>query len=208
MTDFHIEFGHIYKDQMFAQEQIESIHILKEITSELDKDGSSYQTSVLIDDYHIKRSLWEVPELIAEMKLRDVMPDIVVSEGALLQFAEDMIETIPSEYKRMESFRKEKKTVTFYVNGDKKFALKDTYADRVEMKCVSLSTVWMMCKLGIIPCGNQMVAPIICGEGIKASDGVITILDKKYMSVESHVMELLDCLGYEEQKKAARYIFI
>lgn len=206
MTDVHIEFAHIYQDQPFSQEQIDSIQILKKITKDLAQEGRSYQTSVLIDDYHIEQRLWEQEDLIEDMQLQGVKPDFLVSESSLYSLADKVVDLIPPQFKRSESFRKEGKTVTFYVNGDKKFALKDTYRDRIEMKCVSLSCAWMLMKLGVMK-DEKCDITSLTGEGLTDSKGIIVVLDKKYMAIEENVLELLACLGYQGIIKSIQYVF-
>lgn len=206
MIDIHIEYAHIYKDQPFSNEHIKSIHLLKRTLDRLKREGKSFVTSILIDDYHAAEAQWDDLDLLRNMEKRDAVPDYLFYEKSFVELANHITEMIPEQNKRVERFKKEEKDVVFFVDESSKFALQDIYVDRIEPKCVSLSCAWLMCKLGILDFPEEGVLPI-CQNDIEPTLNVLTILPKNYMLVEENVMRIMIALGKENEKERVQYLF-
>jgi hypothetical protein len=207
LNDVHIEFSHIYGDQAFGIEQIQSIVIMNEMVKELRQEGKKVVTSILIDDYHAKYQLWSnSDELMKQVRKHGETPDIIALESAFVNIANEIISQIPASFKRIESFRKEKKSVLFFNDGIRKFALKDIYQDRERHKCVMLSCAWLFCKLGLVnfPEGSLQTTREVSAF---QSHGVISILDKRYEKVEQNVGKLLSVLVEEKNTDRVQYIY-
>lgn len=206
MIDVHIEFAHIYKDQPFSKEQIESIHLLKRTIDSLEREGKSFITSILIDDYHAKEAKWDDLDLLRNMEKRNAVPDYLFYEKSFMELANRLVEMIPNQNKRVEHFKKEGKDVVFFVDESSKFALQDIYADRVEPKCVTLSCAWILCKLGVFDFPAEGFLPI-CQSDAEPCRSALTILPKQFMLVEENVMRLMTALGKEREKQQVQYLF-
>ncbi|MFF2532322.1 hypothetical protein ACFVS2_25770 [Brevibacillus sp. NPDC058079] len=205
MNDIHIEFAHIYKDQPFGQEQIKSVSIMMDMVRKLNEEGRSVLTTVLVDDYHLSSEPWSDDYLLEQIGGLGHTPDFIAYEGTFAELANEIIDDLPASVKVVEPFHRDQKEVLFYVSGECKFALKDIYKDREEIKCVTLSCAWMMAKLGLKPFPSNGLKRI--RERDIESKQIVSVLPKQYMKVEENVMKLLGVLGYDEEKERIHYNF-
>jgi hypothetical protein len=197
MNDAHIEYSHIYKDEIFGKKQIDSIFILHKVLRKLKDENKKYITSILIDNVNILQSKWNIDYLIKNIKEYEVEPDIIAFEESFINIANEIIDRIPQKYK---------KDVLFFYDGQNKFALKDTYSNYEKHKCVILSCAWLLCKLGLIKYPiNSLV--IKNKELVLQSQSIISILQNEYKPVEENVMKIIFSMGLENQKDRIQYIF-
>lgn len=206
MNDVIIEFSHIYSDKKFGYEQIKSVEILNQLTNQLKQSNKSFSTSVLIDDFHVNNEKWNIDYLIDNTEKFGNVPDFVAFEGSFSEIADKVIERIPNEYLKFEYFKKDKKHVLFFENEHKKFALKDIFSDKQVYKCVTFSTAWMLCRLGVYHFPKDSIHIINQNISIESSE-VISILSKKYKKIEDNVLVLLSSMGYSNLIKKIQYIY-
>lgn len=187
MINTHIEFAHIYQDKFIEEEQINSILILKKLN--LCKENNIF--SILVDDYNLKEKKWNNAYLIEKIKEHNVQLDFIFFESKFKNKVEELIDKLPKENLKIETFKKEKKTVLFYKKNNKKIALKTKYLSGEEKySCIALSTCWKLSKLGHFTFPEDSYMEL--NNKSLNIETTITILPKKYKKVEDNVCFLIN----------------
>ena len=187
MINTHIEFAHIYQDKFIEEEQINSILILKKLN--LFKENNIL--SILIDDYNLKEKKWNNSYLIEKIKEYNVPLDFIFFESKFKNKVEELINKLPKENLKIETFKKEKKTVLFYKKNNKKIALKTIYLSKKEKySCIALSTCWKLSKLGCFTFPEDSYIKL--NNKSLNRDYTVTILPKKYKKIEDNVCFLIN----------------
>ena len=109
--NYNIEFAHIYADERFGEEQIKSIKILKKITNKLTKEGKTFVTSILIDEFHPVVFKLDEDKMLSEFKKHDITVDFLGYESQLGTIADQLIKEIPADKLKMDHFHKPQKEV-------------------------------------------------------------------------------------------------
>lgn len=186
MINTHIEFAHIYQDKFIEEEQINSISILKRLN--LCKETNTF--SILVDDYNLKEKKWNNSYLIEKIKEHNIPLDFIFFESKFKNKVKDLINKLPKENIKIETFKKEKKKVIFYKKNNKKIALKTIYlSGKEKYSCIALSTCWKLSKLGYFKFPENSYMKL--NNKSLNRNNTITILPKKYKKIEDNVCVLI-----------------
>jgi hypothetical protein len=198
MNDFNIEFAHIYSDQDFGTEQAKSVTRLKKVIKELKRDGKSFVTVVLIDEYSPAVSTLDEKTFLEEMKKKGVSPDFVAYESNLCDLAENIIGLILKDKVVTHKFRD--KEVLILLKDGRKIGLKDSSG---KYSCSLLISAWILARFGVYKV--QSLKNISTKEF--SSDNLITILPKKYKETEKKVLDILAETKHKDLIDKIKYEF-
>ncbi len=197
MNDFNVEFGHIYSDQEFGKEQIQSIQRAKKVLQDLEKRRKSFTTVVLIDEYSPIVSTLEETQFLKEMGNKDLRPDFIAYESNLTAIADKIIESIPKIKLKTESIKGKK--VLILITDKKRIGLKDNLGRHT---CSMLIAAWILARLGLFDIPIKKY-----GKSSFPGKKLITILPEKYRETEKKVLEILEVTKYKKEVKKVRYEF-
>lgn len=96
-SDYNIEFGHIYANQEFGEEQIKSIKILQKLLEDIKSKGQVFVTSVLVDELHAGGVNFNKDKLLKEINSYGIFPDFFGLESKLLSVSSQLIPKIPKK---------------------------------------------------------------------------------------------------------------
>lgn len=171
-----IEYGHIYIADLEAG-SVDFLGIEKSIKLALESKSDGDVFVVLIDDkeydlsdHQKEQYAKRVKALYAGMGLR---PDLIYFEKQFAESATEFIGKLPKESLRVESFRKQKKKVTFLKNDSHLIPLMSERDSVVSFSCQLLSSLWRQHK-------ESLAFEL-------SKSKTLTILDQKFKSVEDDV---------------------
>ena len=142
--DMFVEFAHIYADEVFGNEQHESLKVMKQYLDEQSTPDSLVVSAILIDDLHVEQNTLDVTEFIRCILRHGLAPDHVVFEGKLAPVAEQIIHSLPADRLVWNKFSKQGKSVLSFLDDDgSKIGLKNVWDDREEHTCALLSSAWV-----------------------------------------------------------------
>lgn len=180
-----IEYGHIYYETIInktidERDLIENIKLAKGLIPE---DGCL--KTVLIDDkdYSLtKEDKIEVARFIFNYYgYLGLCPDRVYFEKSFEDIKETLYDGFSNDCLKVENFRRHKKSVEFIVAGDRKIPLRQIFEDGEDLSCQFLASIWSLYKARELSDNN-----------------VITVLNKKYASVEEDIDIILSLSGNSE----------
>lgn len=189
-----VEFAHIYADEVFGEEQHQSLTVMKDY---LDREGqdSLVVSAVLIDELHVKANTLDVNEFIRCLLRRDIAPDHVVFEGKLAPVAETIIHSLPADQLSWQTIRKTNKRVLMWLAPDgTRIGLKTVYEDREEHACALLSAAWSLCRTGVCEFPRDSIVRLT--ESPVTGEKVVSVLHSKYKGVEDKVIQLIRAIGH------------
>jgi hypothetical protein len=155
MTDYHIEFAHIYADEEFGEEQSKSAEILKKTIEKLNKKKKSFVVSILIDELHPNVKKLNEQNLLLEMQKRNIQVDFIGYESKLIETAEKLIQMIPPSELKFEHFHDPEREVLMLEEPNEKIGLEEEPAKRPT--CALLSASWTLCRLGKYKIPNNTI---------------------------------------------------
>lgn len=204
-ADYNIEFAHIYAHETFSGEQIKSTEILKKIISKLQKDKKTFVTSVLIDEFHSVVFRLYKKKLIEKLEQQGVNIDFIGYESRLGNTSEKLIQEIPKSRLKIEESREPDKRTFILTAKDRPIALKEEFEFAHKYTCALLSASWSLCRLGVfsIPTGaidNLYKKPF-------EAKRIVTILPRKYKSVEDKVIEIIKSTKFKPVIQGIEYEF-
>lgn len=174
-----IEYGHIYIADLESG-SVDYLGIEKsiEIAQKSKSDGDLLVVLIDDKDYSLSNSQKDhyaksVESLYDSMGLR---PDLIHFEKEFSASAIGFIEKLPKENLKVESFRKQKKKVTFLKNGSQLIPLMSEKDAVISFSCQLLSSLWRQKKENL-------------ALGLLKSK-TLTILDQKFKAVEDDVAYL------------------
>ena len=168
-VDYNIEYAHIYADEVFGQEHIESLNVLELILRIIRNDNKNHNLNLLIDEYHPEDNSLDVDDFLNKLKYRGYHPHFLYLESDLHKDVDLFLDNLTSEKHKNEYYK---------------------YLDKHgKSPCSYLVAVWYLKRLGALPAGNfkKLTDEEIYFPGHK----VINILDKKYKKGEDRALELI-----------------
>ncbi len=198
MNDFNIEFAHIYADQEFGKEQVNSISKLKIIEKELEENKKSFVAGVLIDDYSPIVCTLDENDFLEKIKKSGVSPDFIAHESELSGIADSVISSIPENLLETQKFQD--KEVLLLIKDGKRIGLKDGSGKHT---CSVLIAAWTLVRFGRYELDSMKK---FSSKEFKANQ-LITILPTKYEETEQKVIDILEVTKYQDLIKNIRYEF-
>jgi len=181
---YNIEFSHIYVDELFSQEQIRSVDILKELL--LIVDPSSVLT-ILVDDYNPTRNIFDLNSFLKILHDHGISPNFVASESKLVSYFESFKQTLTS---------KELRGLEKYISRRKN-----------KLPCSLLVAIWDLIKLGEIkPRGSLFIFNDQKPEDIGTTN-IITILPKKYSFSEHRAEKILKSSTFRHALSRIQHVY-
>lgn len=168
-VDYNIEYAHIYSDEVFNQEHVESLNVLELILRILKNDNKVYNLNLLIDEYHPDTNALDVDDFLNKLKFRGYYPDYLHLESDLHNDVNLFLDNITNE-KHLRDYER------YYQKNGKS-------------PCSYLVAVWYLKRLGAMPINKikKLSETEIPFHGNK----IINILDKKYKANEDKALELI-----------------
>ena len=188
---YNIEFAHIYADDVFNQEHVESIKILNRIIN-AQLNGHEYVTSVLIDEYNPNKEdmILDLDEFLNKITLAGANIDYVGFESGMVNLSDEVLSALDN------------KTKTKYI---KYIKTKGKYP------CSLLATSWYLLRLGVL---NNLHINDKMIKGLKdnsidefSGNRVITIIPSKYKKVEETVIKNIRNSKYSKLANNIELIF-
>ena len=206
VPDMFVEFAHIYADEVFGDEQHESLTVMKRYLDEQSTPDSLVVSAILIDDLHVKENTLDVIEFIRCILRRGLAPDHVVFEGKLAPVADTIINSLPQDALVWETFRKQGKRVLSYVDErGQKIGLKNAWDEREEHTCALLSAAWSLCRAGVLPFPEEAIIRLT--EAPTTGMQVVSVLHSKYKGVEDKVIRLIRAIDHEDLVPRLNLVF-
>lgn len=168
-VDYNIEYAHIYSDEVFNQEHIESLNVLALILRILKNDNKNYNLNLLIDEYHPETKDLDVEDFLSKLKFRGYYPDYLHMESALHDEVDTLLVNLTNE-KHQRDYQR-----YFEKNG--------------KSPCSYLVAVWYLKRLGVFPDNN--IKKLTDEDKPFHGHKIINILDKKYKPNEDKALELI-----------------
>ena len=204
-VDYNIEFAHIYTDEEFSQEQIDSINTLKTTIKKIEAEGKTYVTSILIDNFNPTEQTLDEEAFLNKIRSYGVPVDCVAYEAGFQSMADKLIQLLPKENLKFEYFNKKTKEVLILERNGLKIGLQENYIDRHRHTCAILSASWTLCRLGCFPFPENSMKNLT-NKNLNARE-IITILPDKYKTSEDKVMEIITSTCHQNQKGRMDYVF-
>jgi hypothetical protein len=221
-VDYNIEFGHIMtyeKGLRFLQKK--SIELAKETIERIEREGKTYTTCVLIDDYLSSYSYLDVGNYLIE--LGNLMPpNYVAYESRMVDAIKELFRSIP---KRKEIIKKQAsevdstKNVLFLVKGSDKISLKEESIVKFEERYHTpiLIACWHLMRLGLIKPRGVKETRIVKKKPFAAKN-IITIIPRigpgtskkkmmSYMNVEKQALKIISCTRFKKYTKNIGYVY-
>jgi len=170
VVDYSIEYAHIYSDDKFGKEQVESIEKTKKIIKDLKKRKKTFSVVVLIDDYHPDKNNFDKEKFINNLKKAGLAPDYIAFESKLVDYKDDILNLL--------SYRNAKK-------------LNKYLQKREKLSCSFLIAGWYLLRLGLLPFKNKTAENIAEEEKPIRAKEIINVLDKKYAQSEDNVRMII-----------------
>lgn len=203
MTNINIEFSHIYADEDFSAEHVESIKLLKKIIKSKKLKNSNITTSVLIDDFNAASLILDEEKFLEQVRSFGVPVDFVAYESKFCDVADQIIRLLPQDKLKIEYFNSVKKEVLILENDGKKVGLKEKFYTHQRHTCAMLSSAWILCRLGCFEFSKGSVRGL-GGLAFKA-DELLMILPEKYRKSEEKANEIIGLTKYASVLKNIKY---
>ncbi|OGD83008.1 hypothetical protein A2165_01525 [Candidatus Curtissbacteria bacterium RBG_13_40_7] len=168
-VDYNIEYAHIYSDEVFNQEHIESLNVLELILRILKNDNKIFNLNLLVDEYHPDTKSLDIDDFLSKLKYRGYYPDNLYLESELHKDVKLLLDNLTSE-KALRDYER------YLVKHGKS-------------PCSYLVASWYLKRLGVLPIEN--IKSFSNGDNPFAGQRIINILDKKYKANEDKALELI-----------------
>jgi hypothetical protein len=166
---YNIEYAHIYSDEVFNQEHVESLKVLELILRILNNDSKTYSLNLLIDEYHPENNTLNVEDFLNKLKYRGYYPDYLYFESDLHKDLNLFLDNMNNE-KHVHEYHR-----YFEKHG--------------KSPCSYLIANWYLKRLGVLPVSN--IKKLTPEDKPFVADKIINILDKKYKKNEDRALELI-----------------
>lgn len=205
ITDYNIEFSHIYADENLGAEQLWGVNELKALLQKPPFYNQKVVTVVLIDDFHPDVFQFDEAKLRNEFEKLSVAPDFIGYESRLSPVADQLILEIPRSQLANEYFHEPERSVTLLIQDKKRFGLRDEFEFAHDYTCALLSAAWLLCRLGMYPAPEGVFRE--ASDADFAAREIITILPQKYREVEERALDIIGATKFKDLKKHIRHIF-
>ena len=110
ITDYSIEYCHIYSNQSVGQEHAESLDYLAEMLARLKQTGKTYSLCVMLDNYTFPDRIFDKDKFLNFLKQKEATPDIFINEGDLIEAADEVVSLVsPKRANSLKKYIQEKK---------------------------------------------------------------------------------------------------
>jgi hypothetical protein len=182
-----IEYAHIYTNQCFSGEHIESIRRLQQYESSIDRRNVVIRRIILLDDYSpAKAPDKEMTEtFLLELAKYDALPDLILAESALVPYCQDVVSMIGD--KRL------KRRLVRYIESRGKFP------------CSLFIAAWYLLRLGAF--GKPTLLCLLGQTEDLFTDRLMTILPNKFESPETEALEIIKSTESSELLRLIQHQF-
>lgn len=205
LSDYNIEFAHIYADQNFDSEQIESIEVLKKTIAKLIHQKKSFSTSVLIDDYNPQCRNLRENNFINVIKSYNIPLDFLAYESQLSLISDRVVDDLPKSSLRIKHADDADRRMLVLESDNGDITLRHYYESYSKNTCALLTACWLLCRLGVYSIPHTAIKNLTTNpfQGKK----IITILPKKYEKNENKALEIIRILGKVNILEDIKYVF-
>ncbi|MCM8803621.1 MAG: hypothetical protein NC827_10030 [Candidatus Omnitrophica bacterium] len=187
LSDYNIEYSHIYTNETFGDLHKKSVVILKNLIKKLKKRERSYTLSVLIDDYTPTTHLLNIKEFLLQLKNLGAYPDYVMYESKLANLKELLLKNIMDW--------KTKNSCISYIKRKNK------------LPCSFLVAIWYLARLGRLPIEPHLFLEKNSKRTFAARQ-IISILPKKYQSTsEVKAQKIIENSIFRNEIGKIKYIY-
>ncbi|MEF8847377.1 MAG: hypothetical protein V5A57_03055 [Candidatus Paceibacterota bacterium] len=211
-VDYNIEFAHIYSDEEIGKEQLKSAEITKDLVEDLEEQGKSYTTCILIDEYHSEYSNFSLDDFLAHFDKKGIPPSYIGYEGQLFDTAESLLKQLPDKVLDSEKMHSELdyvKEIVSLKGDDRAMKLKEVPETKVQedYTCVFLATAWTLLRLGLVRAQHATQITGLTDPKPFPAENLITVIPEKYKSVEERVAEVIKATEYEKYLDNIEHIY-
>lgn len=202
LVDYNIEYAHIYLNESFSNEHEYSVRLLKKIIRKINREGKTYNLTVLLDDYNPSESLLDVNDFISQLTRLNATPCYVGFESKLVPITDFLLEKMSGKIK---------KRYTRYIEKNGR------------VPCSFLVAAWHLLRLGVVKNHRRYFKPtseVLRGRRATnltnpvnnknkpfIANKIITILPSRYKTVEEKAIEVIRSTEYKESLKRFTYKF-
>jgi len=167
---YNIEYAHVYADAYFSQEHEKSVAQLQQTIKKFGLKPQDYTLTVLIDEYNPEKITLNLDEFLEKLKSLNALPDFVGFESTLTKYKKTLFRALD---------KKTKKEYRNYIKQHHK------------IPCSFLAAIWHLQRLGAIETTDSALKNITNSDKSFVAEKIITILPKKYESVETRAKEII-----------------
>src|SRR3989344_1691131 len=183
LESFNIEVSHIYVDQIFSNEQIQSILYFNFLKGRL----RNCQSCILVDDYNPIDNIFNLKQFLLKLESFDLIPVVVASENRLIDYYETFLQFLN---------RKEKKNLEQYIEKRKG-----------KIPCSTLIAIWNLVRMGKIKVNDDLF--LYKNNNFKqfTEERLINILQKKFSHSEYKAFQILSKSKYGDLLTKIHHIY-
>jgi len=204
--EMFVEFAHVYADEIWGDEQTQSLTVMKEYLDRESTSDSLVVAAILIDDLHVEHNTLDINAFVRSILRHGLAPDHVVFEGKLAPVAETIIHSLHADSLRWDKFsRPNKRVLSYLADNGRKIGLKSVFDDREEHTCALLSAAWTLCRAGVCEFPKDSIVRLT--EAPVIGEKIVSVLHSKYQDVETKVLQLIKAAGFEELENRLDPVF-
>jgi hypothetical protein len=200
----NIEFSHVYSSEGFTEEHAKSVDILKELSRRMNFEQCVSAHAVLVDD-RTKNPVISLSEIVSTITSRGASIDWIALESKLEESALHFLNSFLRSFVRR-TFNKKQRCFDEYceVQGERIRLVKDA-DDKRKPTCALVSATWALARLGLITLPREALLQL--GRQPFAGSRNITILHKKFFSVEQKALAIIGLSPFSEARSRIEYRF-
>ena len=198
-VNYNIEFAHFYADELFGEEQIESIQVTQKLIKELKSQGKTFVTCVLIHQFHPAAFQVNEEKLRKVFEEHGLVPDFFVYEGKLNSVSDEIIEEIPSSilnWETFQSFKGPHKRALMLKKAEYGIGLKEEIGFTERHTCAMLIAAWDLCRLGAYKIPEESIRRL--NDKTFESEKIISIIPTKYNEVENKSLQIIKATKFKD----------
>lgn len=189
-TNYSIEFGHIYVDEMYSHEHEVGAQKALELIEEYKAQHKTFSANLLIDDYNPQESLLNVKDLLREHQKSGISPDFIASESGLAAYKDDLFDLIVNN--------KIKKNYSRYIQGK-----------NGKIPCSFMVAIWYLIRLGVIPLRREnSIAYNGHDSRLQVGERIVNILPERFRGVEDQAVKIIKGTQMPEVADRIQWIYL
>lgn len=143
--------------------------------------------------------------MIGIIKQFGVNVDFIGFESRLVKYADDLIKRIPKSVLSIDLFQSPKKEVLILNHESGRIGLRESHSFMTRHTCAILSAVWSLARLGFYKLKEEDLKRF--SDKPFTANKIITILPRKYKSVEDKVIKIIESAGLHKFRPKMKYKF-
>tara|TARA_R110002153_G_scaffold189041_1_gene341864 strand:+ start:1508 stop:2152 length:645 start_codon:yes stop_codon:yes gene_type:complete len=185
MTNYNLEYSHIYIDEIFGQEHLQGIEILNAMIKELKDLNKSYNLISMVDDYSPRtEDKFDYDAFLNQLINAGAEPDVIIRESALLRANITLLG-------QMKDSKLRRNLVS--------------YLKKKEMHpCSLFVATFYAIRLGLL---SSEISCVHINNDFAPSESIINILPMRFKASEKNAIKILTKIYGNDIKKSIQTIY-